>query len=271
MREARRERPPTRCASRLQAAECAPARRRLCPSPVHPSSSTHGREQPGTVATAFFGARARAHAFAAVKRVAAHASSVQGATLLSVLSLDDPRWLSLDHRNWSEGRRSEDDPQIPFVPDELRRLAANPTDHERFEDLWPYLASEDTAWPAAYAAVPHLVAIAQGLRPHERGNYLYVVGWIVICSGAYGETGRDVPADVADAYRKALSTALELLIEQLATPHKYIDTRYLLAATAALKGHAGLGELLNNLDTYAECQSCGEPVFDLEAEDGLAP
>jgi hypothetical protein len=192
-----------------------------------------------------------------------------GATLLGVLSLDDPRWLSLDHRGWSGGRRATDDPAIPFVPDELRYLAAHPADHARFEDLWPYLCSEDTAWPAAYAAVPHLVAVAGTLPPPDRGNYLYVTGWIVMCSGSYGEVGKEVPADVAAAYRQALPAALGLLTEQLASPHPHIDTRYLLAATAALKGHVALAEFLNNLDVYADCQACGEPVLEADPASGL--
>lgn len=191
------------------------------------------------------------------------------ATLLGVLSLDDPRWLSLNHRGWSGGRRTSDDPDIPFVPDELRYLSGHPDDHGRFEDLWPYLCSEDTAWPAAYAAVPYLVAIARGLPAPERGNYLYVVGWIVMCSGRFGETGREVPEDVADAYRQALPAALELLTEQLATAHKHIDTRYLLAATAALKGHVALAEFLNNLDVYADCEACGEPVLPADPASGM--
>jgi hypothetical protein len=179
-----------------------------------------------------------------------------------VLTLDDPRWPSLNHRHWADGGPSgiED---APFVPDELRYLRANPTDTKRFEDLWPYLCSEDTAWPAAYAAVPHIVAIAEGLRPADRGNYLYVVGYIVMCSGDYGQVSKGLPADAATAYREALPTELTLLTEQLATPHDLIDTRYHLAAAAALKGHIGLAELLNNLDFYAECQECGEPMIDL--------
>jgi hypothetical protein len=76
----------------------------------------------------------------------------QPSTLCVVLTLDDPRWPSLDHRGWSDGGRSGDD-DAPFVPDELRYLQGNPTDRARFTALWPYLCSEDTAWPAAYAAV----------------------------------------------------------------------------------------------------------------------
>jgi hypothetical protein len=179
------------------------------------------------------------------------------------MSLDDPRWPELGHRNWSPGQRPGDDPSVPFVPEELRLLLGNPADHERFADLWPYLCSEDTPWPAAYAATPYLVELAGRLRPAERGDYLYVVGLIVMCSGTYEWAHPGLPADVAAAYRQALPRALTLLSEQLATAHDLMDTRYLLAAAAALKGHAELGKFLNDLDLYAECQACGAELLDL--------
>ncbi|KPI02596.1 hypothetical protein OK074_5259 [Actinobacteria bacterium OK074] len=178
-----------------------------------------------------------------------------------MISLDDPRWPALDHRGWSEGRGA---PDAPFVPDELRQLVVRPTDCGRFGELWPYLCSEGTAWPAAYAAVPHLVAIARGLPAAGRDDYLYVVGLVVICSGELGQTPDDLPDDIADAYRRALPEALTLLAETLATAeHDQVMTRYLLAAMAALKGHPEYAEILNELDVYAECQSCGEPMLEL--------
>lgn len=63
--------------------------------------------------------------------------------------------LPFDHRNRSKGQGG------PFVPDELRHLLAHPADGKRFDDLWPYLCSEGTAWPAAYAAAPYFVTIAR--------------------------------------------------------------------------------------------------------------
>ncbi|WSQ07053.1 hypothetical protein OG604_04525 [Streptomyces sp. NBC_01231] len=178
-----------------------------------------------------------------------------------MMPLDDPRWPTLDHRGWSQGQGAQD---APFVPDELRLLVAHPTNGERFNDLWPYLCSEGTAWPAAYAAVPHLVTIARGLPPAERDDYLYVIGLVAMCSGALGEVPVDLPDDLADAYRRALPEAMTLLAETLATAeHDQITTRYLLAAAAALKGHPEYAEILNELDVFAECQSCGEPMLEL--------
>jgi len=185
----------------------------------------------------------------------------------AMLSLADPRWLELGHRNWSPGQRPGDDPEVPFVPEELSQLLADPADRARFNDLWPYLCSEDTAWPAAYAAVPYLVECARRLKPTERGDYLYVIGFIVMCSGPYGQTTSGLPDDIATAYRQALPEALSLITEQLATAQDLMETRYFLAATAALKGFPEFGEFLNNLDASLECQACGEIIDGLP--DGL--
>lgn len=192
---------------------------------------------------------------------ARRALSARLATLRVMLALDDPRWAALDHRGWSEGRGA---PDAPYVPDELRRLYEDPGDAERFDDLWPYLCSEGTAWPAGHAAVPHLVALARATPPAERDTYLYVVGLIAMCSGEGGAPGPELPGDLAAAYLAALPQALALLAETLvAADLDQLGTRYLLAAAAALKGHTEYAEVLNDLDVYAECQSCGEPMLEL--------
>jgi hypothetical protein len=77
---------------------------------------------------------------------------------------------------------------------------------------------------------------------------VYVVGLVVMCSGAYGRTPGGLPADITTAYRHALPQALALLAETLTVPHDEATTRYLLAAAAALKGHPSLGDVLNHLD-----------------------
>jgi enamine deaminase RidA (YjgF/YER057c/UK114 family) len=164
-----------------------------------------------------------------------------------MLPLDDPRWPDLDHRGWS-ARTLFSDPDAPFVPAELRHLLANPADRQRFTALWPCLCSEGTAWPVAYAAVPYLVEIARQLSPAERFEHVYVIGLVVMCSGAYGRTPGGLPTDITAAYRHALPQALALLAETLTVPHDEATTRYLLAAAAALKGHPSLGDVLNGLD-----------------------
>jgi hypothetical protein len=164
-----------------------------------------------------------------------------------MLALDDDRWKELDHRGWSNGSRASLDPGAPFVPDELRVLLADPHDVARFRTLWPYLCSEGTTWPAAYAAAPYLVEIAARLSPPERYEYVVVVGLIA----TYAAPEAIAPY-LIDSYRNALTKALALLADMIAATHDLTDTRYLLSAAAALKGHPRLGEILDQLDTLPE-------------------
>ncbi len=90
---------------------------------------------------------------------------------MDLLPLNDPRWLELDHRNWFQGKRSSWVPEAPFVPDELSKLRDNPADLGRFNDLWPWVCSEGTAWAAAYAVVPYAVEFAERLAPERRFDY----------------------------------------------------------------------------------------------------
>jgi hypothetical protein len=175
-----------------------------------------------------------------------------------MLDLDDNRWKELDHRGWANGTRSELDLDAPFVPDELRILMAAPLDLDRFTTLWPYLCSECTTWPAAYAAAPYLVEIASKLSPSERYEYVVVVGQIATYASP-----QEIKPYLADSYRNALEKALPLLSETMLVSHNPTDTRYLLSAAAALKGHPELGEILASLDVFTECPECGAENFEL--------
>ena len=179
-----------------------------------------------------------------------------------MLSLDDPRWKDLGHRGWSPGDRSCLDTDAPIVPDELAKLLRAPSDIERFRSLWPYLCSEGTAWDAAYAVVPYAVELATRLPPAQRPEYLCFVGLVVICSGPAQEGSLDIKPYLLEDYRRAVTEALPLLAETLVCPQGPTETRYLLAAAAAVKGNPELGEVLNELHSICgECPRCGEQVF----------
>jgi hypothetical protein len=164
-----------------------------------------------------------------------------------MLPLDDPRWKELNHGNWSDGKPSS--PNAPFVPSELAKLVEHPLDLERFNDLWPWMCSEGTTWAAAYAAIPYTVALAKQVPASQRFDYLYFVGLVVMCSCPEAGESFAIKPYLAESYEQALIEALELIAETLRSPHDVTETRYLLAATAALKGHARLGKVLNDLDS----------------------
>lgn len=164
------------------------------------------------------------------------------------LPLDDPYWQDLDHRG---GR------DTPDVPTELAALVTDPDQEERFRDLWPYLCSEGSTWPAAYAATPYLVDLASSLPPERRVEHIAALGLIA----AHGAPA-DAPDRLADAYIAGLSRAVPLAAETLAQPVATSDLVWLLAAVAALHGHAALAQVLPDLDSVCEpCPQCGTDVW----------
>jgi hypothetical protein len=189
---------------------------------------------------------------------------------MDLLPLDDPRWKELDLRNWRGGRRSEWTPDGPFVPDELSELAKNPVDIERFRGLWPWLCSEGTTYAAAYAAVPYMVAFAERLPPERRFEYLCVVGLVEADSCPEQGESCAIKEYLADGYRRALARALALIAETLCVPHDVSETRYLLGAVAAIKGHRKLAKVLQDMDAISgECPKCGEMVFPEELQEAI--
>jgi hypothetical protein len=189
---------------------------------------------------------------------------------MDFLPLDDPRWRELDHRNWRSGRRSEWAPDAPFVPDELSELIKDPADFGRFEQLWPWLCSEGMTYAAAYAAVPYMVAFAARLPPEQRFEYLCVVGLVEAHSCPEGGESFAIKEYLADSYRRALSRALGLIAETLGVRHNVTETRYLLGAAAALKGHRRLAKVLQDMDAISgDCPKCGETVFPEELQKAI--
>jgi hypothetical protein len=189
---------------------------------------------------------------------------------LNKLPLNDARWKELNHRNWSNGNRSDWAPDAPFVPDELAELVKNPADLERFGRLWPWLCSEGTTWAAAYGAVPYSVELAKRLPPKLRFEYLCFVGLVVTCSCPEQGESFEIKPYLVTGYQQALDEALPLLGETLLSRHDVTETRYLLATAAALKGHCKLGEVLQNMDCIcAECPKCGECVYPEELQDAI--
>lgn len=144
----------------------------------------------------------------------------------------------------------------------LAHLVDHPDDRSAFLDLSPYLASEDTAWPAAYAAVPHLLDIAAKASSAEgRWDYLYRIGYIEMCDPARNSVPESVAEVVQAAYRCCLGTALKMLLQTLAELEDNTNLHYSLAALAALEGNRSLALVINHL--HMGCPHCGEDLLDL--------
>ena len=158
------------------------------------------------------------------------------------LPLEYSRWRDLECRLGRAGA----------LPHDLQKLIDNPADRSLFDDLWPALCSEGTTWPAAFAAAPYLVDIAERLSPADRWDYVMVVGFFAMNEGS-------CPAGMRDAYDDALRRALPLLLESLSVRKDEQETVHQLASAAALLGYKKLALAIEYLDTG--CPECGHSVI----------
>jgi hypothetical protein len=165
-----------------------------------------------------------------------------------MLALNSSRWATLEVRSGS----------AVSVPYEITYLLEHPDDAERLADLSSELCSEDTAWSAAYAAVPYLLEIARKQSLEARGYALVSIGFVVMCSG-----DTVVPDDLQAAYQAAISNTLPFLLEMMLLPASLEDLRYQFLAVAALKGHLALAEVMNVLDADIACPECDQSLGDV--------
>lgn len=161
------------------------------------------------------------------------------------LPLDSPRWSRL----WTRMG-----PGAYPVPQALRDLGDDPSDRERFRELWSELCAEETTYDAAFAAAPYLMDFAERLDPADADEYLIVAGLIATYAS-------DVPSDLEPAFRTAMHRGLTLALARLESCRTNADLRYLLASVAALRGRTDLAEVLQDLDAIQEpCTTCGTVV-----------
>lgn len=156
------------------------------------------------------------------------------------LTFDDQCWQELQTRN----------PLDQPITEILQQLLDQPDDLQTFRDFWPSLCSEDTAWPAAYAALPYLVDAAEQSQGEALVDYLIFFGYLREC------THKDnVPQHLRLEFDAALQRALDLFTRSWATITCDANTfRHLLASFAALRGEINLARFLSNAD--CGCPHC---------------
>src|SRR5207249_7182312 len=122
-----------------------------------------------------------------------------------MISLEDPRWSQLCTHAGDAG----------WVPDWLRRLRAAPDDVTVFNEGFYGIWSDENTWSAAFAAAPHLIAIAA--LASERARLEYVAGLGTVAAyreppgpgGAWpGAEHGACPPDLEDGFREAVQAAL---------------------------------------------------------------
>jgi hypothetical protein len=169
-----------------------------------------------------------------------------------VLSLTDPQWGKLQS-TYGDGTQ---------VAELLARAASgNPFDLW-YDELFQELCHQYTVSEAAYAALPHLVALAQD-RKEQRKHLLVLAG----CCYAFAQLPdtQSVPPAWEEEWHAAARAAIPLVAEILSAQQpSESELRYLFLSLAAFHGHASLALSLEALDSEVECPNCGtvfEPAF----------
>jgi hypothetical protein len=181
---------------------------------------------------------------------------------MNLLPLNDPRWKDLCHRNWSEGQPSISVPDAPFVPDILSQLVKQPERTDIFDDLWPWLCSEGTAWSAAYATVPYAVYLASSVSLADRFKYLYFTGLVAMCSCPDSGSSFEIEPYLTSDYEAALNLALPMVAEIITHKQDLTETCYILSTISALKGHIKLANVLGNIAyNGGECENIQDGPF----------
>lgn len=165
-----------------------------------------------------------------------------------MLALNDPAWSRLTDAYGPATR----------IPSLLERLRDG-SDAEAWDALWSALCHQCTVYPATYAAVPHVVALAEARSPHERGEFLDFLAMAIACSSAGG-----VPSsgpDLAPAYGAAVARTRVLAVEAMADIRlPQPDLPAAAAALAAARGDAATAFDFMNAGEPHTCPECDARV-----------
>jgi hypothetical protein len=158
-----------------------------------------------------------------------------------MIELDDPRWPKLSHAYGSAA-------DIPKLLRQLVRATGPKTGHdsEPWFTLWSSLCHQGHVYDASYAALPHMVEIACNAKEPIDFSFFQLPAAIEIARS--NGNGPEVPDDLADAYRCAVSQLAECVAMHR---HEEWGESTLLSAVSALavaKGHHRVAEAVMNLD-----------------------
>jgi|AutmiccommuBRH23_1029490.scaffolds.fasta_scaffold00216_42 hypothetical protein len=168
-----------------------------------------------------------------------------------MLPLDSPRWQELAHVYGAAGD----------IPEKLGRLEAEGViewgPDSVLEEIASAIYHQGDPGTASYAAVPHLMRIAEGRTSGEQIWLVLLCGWI---EGAKTSRRPELPDDLAQAYFDALAKARRLAIAFLNSPRgdwtkgEYaVDLTYLFGAIAAFDGEHELAQDLAMFDIMKDC------------------
>ena len=158
-----------------------------------------------------------------------------------MLSLDSPEWIKLQHAYGSAG-------DIPDMLCRLKQSTAPVTDYESepWFGLWSALCHQDDVYTASYAAVPHMVSIAeQSTTPVDLSFFQLPVA---VEAARIKGRGPETPENLGTDYHLAIKRLADAVYVHRNEAWDCSMTIVASAAIAISKGHADLAMALLNLD-----------------------
>src|SRR5262249_3550288 len=139
------------------------------------------------------------------------------------------------------------------IPDRLRQIAAGETDQDPWGYLRAVLCHQLSIVDAAYAAVPHLVALCEAAPVQARRRHIELISLIEGCRQVKDNFVAEMPPDLAAAYFAALGR-MPALIADCAAPEWDQEAAQLYAgALVIVKGHGELGLAIQNMSLQIVC------------------
>lgn len=126
---------------------------------------------------------------------------------------------------------------------------------EWYDELFQELCHQYTVSEVAYAAVPHLVEIAEKTNAFRK-QLLVLIGSCYAFS--LPSDTPSIPQEAKEDWVSGAKRTIPLLGQALAEPDlESSDLRYLLFATAAVHGYPSLAHYIERFDVEIECPNCG--------------
>src|SRR5215831_17990440 len=125
-----------------------------------------------------------------------------------MLELSDPLWNKLDH--------AHRDKHIPTL---LSKLSVSWNDEAAISLLWGSLCHQETCYGATYAAIPHLLKIAEpDANRHQRREIALFLGFVALCAQSEDGVLQGLPETLEGWDRKL--DCFRYLVERLERPDR---------------------------------------------------
>ena len=158
-----------------------------------------------------------------------------------MLALDSPRW-----RELAQAHGSADD--IPRLLEALEGLATGDmrVRAELWYGIWATLCPDGRLYDAAYAAVPHLLAMTRALDAAERGAAVHVAAEVEALRHVAGAPS--IPDDLVPGYAEAIESLPSIVMELATEPWDAATAQIMAAALLAGKRQPTLARTILSID-----------------------